>query len=135
MDPNDISRIEQRSVIPAPAPRPSGTPVQIPPTSSESFRSILERSAATPASGQALRFSAHAAARLQSRNISLSNEDMTRLSALADKAAAKGAKNSLFIMRDLAMVVSITNRTVITAVDRESMKENVFTNIDSAAIV
>ena len=73
--------------------------------------------------------------RLQSRNISLSPEDMARMNAMADKAAAKGAKQSLFMMRDIAMVVSIKNRTVITAVDQDSMKENVFTNIDSAAII
>ena len=57
------------------------------------------------------------------------------MNAMADKAAAKGAKQCLFMMRDTAMVVSITNRTVITAVDQNSMKENVFTNIDSAAII
>jgi flagellar operon protein len=39
------------------------------------------------------------------------------------------------MMRDTAMVVSITNRTVITAVDQQSMKDNVFTNIDSAAVI
>jgi flagellar operon protein len=38
-------------------------------------------------------------------------------------------------VRDVAMVVSIKNRTVITAVDSDSMKDNVFTNIDSAAII
>ncbi len=74
-------------------------------------------------------------ARLQSRNISLTSDDVTKMNAMADKAAAKGAKNSLFIVRDVAMVVSIKNRTVITAVDSDSMKENVFTNIDSAAII
>ena len=38
-------------------------------------------------------------------------------------------------MYDLAFVVSIKNRTVITAVDGNSMKDNVFTNIDSAVII
>jgi flagellar operon protein len=36
---------------------------------------------------------------------------------------------------DVALVVSIKNRTVITAVDKASLKENVFTNIDSAVVV
>ena len=57
------------------------------------------------------------------------------MNSMADKAAAKGSKQSLFVMGDVAMVVSIKNRTVITAVDSQSMKENVFTNIDSAAII
>lgn len=113
--------------------RPQGVPVQIPPSGGGSFRDVL-RTATAPAT-QPLKFSAHAQARLQSRNITLSSEDVAKMNAMADKAAAKGAKQSLFMMRDTAMVVSITNRTVITAVDQQSMKENVFTNIDSAAII
>jgi flagellar operon protein len=140
VDPNDISRVQQPGIIPGPAARPVGQPVEIPPTSSPSFRSVFEGVASTqqaPAttSSEQLKFSAHAMARLQSRNISLTSEDVTKMNAMADKAAAKGAKNSLFIVRDVAMVVSIKNRTVITAVDSDSMKENVFTNIDSAAII
>ncbi|MGB6985081.1 MAG: TIGR02530 family flagellar biosynthesis protein [Candidatus Aquilonibacter sp.] len=140
MDPNDISRVQQPGIIPGPTARPVGKPVEIPPTSSPSFRAVLDNVAAqqqAPAapSGESLKFSAHAMQRLQSRNISLTSEDVTKMNAMADKAAAKGAKNSLFIVRDTAMIVSIKNRTVITAVDSDSMKENVFTNIDSAAII
>ena len=72
---------------------------------------------------------------MESRNIRLTQDDVAKMNAMADKAAAKGSKQSLFMMRDVAMVVSISNRTVITAVDQNSMKENVFTNIDSAAII
>ncbi|HTZ54144.1 MAG TPA: TIGR02530 family flagellar biosynthesis protein [Candidatus Acidoferrum sp.] len=140
MDPNDISRVQQPGIIPGPTARPVGKPVEIPPTSSPSFRAVLDNVAAqqqAPAatSGEPLKFSAHAMQRLQSRNISLTSDDVTKMSAMADKAAAKGAKNSLFIVRDTAMIVSIKNRTVITAVDSDSMKDNVFTNIDSAAII
>ena len=52
-----------------------------------------------------------------------------------DRAAAKGAKESLVMIDDVALVVSVKNRTVITAVDKAQLKENVFTNIDSAVIV
>jgi flagellar operon protein len=140
VDSNEISRVQQPGIIPGPAARPVGQPVEIPPTSSPSFRSVLESAAASQRAANAttsepLRFSAHAMQRLQSRNISLTSDDVTKMNAMADKAAAKGAKNSLFIVRDVAMVVSIKNRTVITAVDSDSMKENVFTNIDSAAII
>ena len=125
-----------------PAVRPRGVPVQIPPTGTGSFRDVL-RTAQPPATAQApaapatqqLKFSAHAQQRLESRNIRLTQDDVAKMNAMADKAAAKGSKQSLFMMRDVAMVVSISNRTVITAVDQNSMKENVFTNIDSAAII
>jgi len=115
------------------AARPQGVPVQIPPAGG-TFRDVL-RTAQAPAVQQPLKFSAHAQQRLESRNIRLTTDDVAKMNAMADKAAAKGAKQSLFMMRDVAMVVSITNRTVITAVDQSSMKENVFTNIDSAAVI
>jgi len=121
----------------APAPL-QGTPVQIPPTSGPAFRDVLRSAQSTPSvppSGEPLKFSAHALARLQSRNITLSPQDVEKLNAMTDKAAAKGAKQSLFMMGDVGMVVSVKNRVVITAVDSDSMKENVFTNIDSAAII
>ena len=51
------------------------------------------------------------------------------------KAAAKGAKDSLFLMDKTALVVSVANRTVITAVAKDALKENIFTNIDSAMIL
>jgi flagellar operon protein len=141
MEPNEISSVQNPGILPGPAPRPVGRPVDIPPTSSPSFRSVLEGVAnQAPASTSAtssepLKFSAHAMQRLQSRNISLTSDDVTKMSAMADKAAQKGANTSLFLVRDTALVVSIKNRTVITAVDSDSMKDNVFTNIDSAAII
>jgi flagellar operon protein len=128
MDP----KVDGIQIPPSVAPlRPQGTPVQIPPAGT-GFRDVLRD---TVTSGQPLKFSAHAMQRLQSRNIQLTPDDVSRMNQMADKAAAKGAKQSLFMMGDTAMVVSIKNRVVITAVDSDSMKENVFTNIDSAAII
>lgn len=128
----DDPKIGGVQIPPSVAPvRPQGVPVQIPPAGG-SFRDVLRT---TSAPAQPLKFSAHAQQRLASRNITLSSDDVAKMNAMADKAAAKGAKQSLFMMRDVAMVVSITNRTVITAVDQQSMKENVFTNIDSAAVI
>ena len=83
-----------------------------------------------------VKFSQHATQRLQTRNINLTQTQMNQLNNAVDKAAQKGAKESLILMdKDLALVVSVTNRTVITAMDGASIKDNVFTNIDSAVIV
>ncbi len=78
--------------------------------------------------------SAHAEKRLAQRGIQLSSSDMERLTQAVDRAKSKGAKESLVLLNGLAFVVSVSNRTVITAIDMESMKENVVTNIDSAVI-
>ncbi len=85
--------------------------------------------------GLGLKFSAHAKERLQSRQISFSDGDLGRIQDAVNKAAAKGGRSSLLVMKDVALIVSVTNRTVITAVDGSNLKENVFTNIDSAVIV
>src|SRR5665811_2080571 len=109
-------------IPPSVAPvRPQGTPVQIPPTVGPGFRDVLREQVA-PAS-QPLKFSAHAMQRLQSRNITLTSDDVDRMNQMADKAAEKGSKQSLFMMGNTAMVVSIKNRVVITAVDSDSMKD------------
>ena len=39
------------------------------------------------------------------------------------------------MLDNMALIVSIKNKTVITAIDQNSMKDNIFTNIDSAAII
>lgn len=97
-----------------------------------SFKAVFD---ASLKQGTELKFSAHAQDRLASRQINLSPSDLQRLEGGIDRAAAKGARESLVVKDDLAFVVSVTNRTVITAVDAASMKGNVFTNIDSAVIV
>jgi flagellar operon protein len=132
-DPNSVKSVTIPPVI-APARQP-GVPVAIPAAGAPNFRDVLRNSVGSATAGAPLKFSAHAMQRLESRNITLTPADLARMNAMADKAAAKGAKQSLFMMNDVALVVSIKNRTVITAVDRDSMKENVFTNIDSAAII
>lgn len=81
-----------------------------------------------------LKFSAHASTRIKSRNIDLTPEVMGKLEKAVSGAASKGARDSLILMKNLAFIVNIPNRTVITAMDGESLKENIFTNIDSAVI-
>ncbi|WP_341479012.1 TIGR02530 family flagellar biosynthesis protein [Heliobacterium chlorum] len=95
--------------------------------SEESFQKILDQ--------KALKFSAHALQRLTQRNIKLDDAEISKLNEAVDKASQRGARESLILMKDMALVVSIKNRTVITAVDGSAMKDNVFTNIDSAVIV
>lgn len=84
--------------------------------------------------GSGLRFSKHALQRLERREIEISTDDLQRLDSAVDRARAKGARESLVLLDELALVVSVRNQTVITATDAASRKDNVFTNIDSAVI-
>ena len=72
---------------------------------------------------------------MQSRNLDLSDQDLDKLDDTVEKMAQKGAKESLIYLNDIALVVSVANKTVITAMDGTSAKDNIFTNIDSAAIL
>lgn len=110
-------------------PRPA--PAQALQTKGPSFAEVLKEKVATPD----INFSAHAVSRLIERNISLSHAELDRIRSGVGKAEAKGAKESLVLLNDMAFVVSVKNHTVITAMSGPSVKENVFTNIDSAVIV
>ncbi|WP_438446898.1 TIGR02530 family flagellar biosynthesis protein [Gorillibacterium sp. sgz5001074] len=93
----------------------------------KSFQEILD--------GKVLKFSHHAEVRLKQRGIELKPEQMTKIESAIDRAAAKGAKDSLLIMNDLALIVNVKSRTIVTAMDGAQLKDNVFTQIDSAVVV
>lgn len=82
-----------------------------------------------------VKISAHAQERLKQQNITITQQDMNRIKEATQIAQKKGSKESLMILRDLALVVNINNRTVITAVDKSRQKERIFTNIDSTIIL
>ena len=79
-----------------------------------------------------LKFSKHAELRMQARNISLSQVQKDKMLDAVNKAGDKGVKDSLVLMDNVAFVVNVKNKTVITAVNSNELKENVFTNIDGA---
>ncbi len=81
-----------------------------------------------------LKISAHAEKRLNSSNIRLSESDVQRIDGAVRRASDKGSNQSLIMLDNLALVVSVKNRVVITAVDDARTREGVFTNIDSVVI-
>jgi flagellar operon protein len=105
-----------------------GTPAEAP--SGQSFADVLKQAGGA----EPLQFSRHALARVQRRGIELDSATLGRLSEGVTRAAGKGSRDSLVLVDGTAFVVSVSNRTVITAVGSEHMKDNVFTNIDSAVI-
>ena len=82
-----------------------------------------------------VRFSRHAAARLESRGIALDDADMADLGSAIDRLDGRGARESLVLMDDHAFIVGVPRRTVITAMSRNEAMGNVFTQIDSTLVV
>lgn len=101
-------------------------------TQAAGFDSVLKQKLAE---SEDIKFSKHAELRLQSRNISLTQAQKDRMKEAVAKAEAKGVKDSLVLMDNLAFVVNVKNKTVITAANSNELKENVFTNIDGAVIL
>jgi flagellar operon protein len=102
------------------------------------FDRVLEKSAEPSDLSQIkapLKFSAHASQRLKDRKIALDPQTLAKVSDAVDKAEAKGIEDTLVLTQDAALIVSVKNRTVITALDKGSLSGNVFTNIDGAVIV
>ncbi len=100
----------------------------------KTFAKVLEN-VATQQRSTDVKLSAHAQERLKQQNITISSQDIHRISDATEKARMKGSKESLILLKDLALVVSVKNKTVITAVDRTRQKEKIFTNIDSTVIL
>lgn len=99
-----------------------------------SFGEILKQKQSVN-ENSALKFSKHASMRLQSRKIELSTEQKERLETGAEKAEAKGMKESLVIVDSYSFIVNVPNKTVVTAMDQTESDENVYTNIDGAVII
>jgi len=114
---------------------PAGRPLPATGGGGTRFGALLEgQLEAQDGGAPGVRFSKHALARLAQRNIALDPTDLHRLGSAVARARAKGARESLVLLDDLALVVSVRNQTVITATDGARRRENVFTNIDSAVI-
>jgi len=113
------------NAVPAPSVRTGAA--------AQSFGDLLQEHLLRTTEG--VKFSAHAQERLRNRAITLTPADMGKIDEAVRLAAAKGARESLLLTDKAAFVVSVKNRTVITVVDSAHMKENVFTNIDSAVIL
>ena len=97
----------------------------------QSFAEILEQKKASGSTE--LKFSKHASERLQSRNIDLSESQKERLNHAVKAAEAKGIKESLVMMDNLAFIINVKNNTVVTAV--AGGEEKIFSNIDGAVVV
>lgn len=130
-----MSEITNPALLPpgavgAPAAPPRSPAAAPPAVAGRSFADEL----AQAGGAKPLQFSRHALERVQRRGIELNGPTMQRLHEGVSRAASKGSRDSLVLVDGTAFVVSVSNHTVITAVGSEHMKENVFTNIDSAVI-
>ena len=95
-----------------------------------SFKDILE---SVKNKEEGFTVSKHAAIRLN--EINFTEEDMKQIEKGFEIAKDKNSKNTVMLYKDVALIASVENKTIITAVDKERAKDNIFTNIDSVVIL
>jgi flagellar operon protein len=79
--------------------------------------------------------STHAARRLQERNLEMDGAEILKLKDAFKKLEIKGGQDSLVITEKAAYIVDVANKKVVTAIDKGSLLDNVFTKIDSTVMV
>ena len=82
-----------------------------------------------------IQLSTHAMRRLQERNISIDKDEYTKLQTAMDRLKLKGGQDSLVITGKAAYIVDVPKNTIVTAIDKENIGENVFTKIDSTILM
>jgi flagellar operon protein len=120
--PSDVQKAEQANTL------KKGSPSE--------FKGLMEKELLQPNVtqkdiGKEVNVSTHAMKRLQERNIELDGNEYMKLKEAVSKLRAKGGHDSLVITNKAAYVVDVDKNTVVTAVDKNNMNENVFTKIDS----
>lgn len=101
------------------------------PESGDSFSTVLQEKA----SSVGVRFSKHASQRISQRGVQLTDSLVQELNQAVDKAKQKGAKDVVVIGTQNAFIVNVPNNLVVTLMNSQEMKENIFTNIDSAVLI
>lgn len=118
-----ISSVQTPSTKPAyPNPKEQGS----------DFADILQKQLQ---STEKLKFTKHAQERLVQRDIQLTDENLVKLDEAVEKAAQKGVKDTLILMDKMAFIVSVVNKTVVTAMKDQDIVGNVFTQIDGAVVI
>jgi flagellar operon protein len=86
------------------------------------------------AASRDLALSRHAQKRVDRRELDLDPARVDRLNRAVSTAAEKGARQSVVLLDNVALVVNVRDRTVVTAMNTGGGQQRVFTNVDSVVI-
>lgn len=102
---------------------------------SEEFKNLLDHNLNGVPENLGVKLSNHAAKRINERSLQMDSNEFMKLREGIDKLREKGGKESLVITPNAAYIVDVEKDTVVTAIDKDGMAENVFTKIDSTVFM
>jgi flagellar operon protein len=82
-----------------------------------------------------LKISKHAKERMNERDIQIKDSEWSQLQEKVVEARKKGVNDSLVLMKDVALIVSAKNNTIVTAMNRDETKSQIFTNINGTIVI
>lgn len=134
-----INNILIPNVTKLPSQKTVDTANKLNPGEASEFKSLLDGALESqinfPQQEKGIHLSTHAMKRLQERNLTLDKEEYTKLQTAMDRLKVKGGQDSLVITGKAAYIVDVPKNTIVTAIDKESIGENVFTKIDSTILM
>jgi flagellar operon protein len=146
--PNKINNILIPNVTKLPSQKNVDSANKLNPGETSEFKSLLDSTLESGAKNSAqdfspgllqpkkgLNLSTHAMKRLQERNLSLDKDEYAKLQSAMDKLKLKGGQDSLVITSKAAYILDVAKNTIVTAIDKDNIAENVFTKIDSTILM
>ena len=101
----------------------------------EDFKNLLKKRVDQEASRTDIKLSGHAKKRLEERNLNFDGQEFLKIKEAIGKLKEKGGHDSLVVTGKAAYIVDVDKQTVVTAIDKNEMSENVFTKIDSTYFI
>lgn len=133
---NNINNILIPNVSKLPEQKKVDVANKLKPGQQSDFNKLLREQLTPKAPAEhGIKLSTHAAKRLQERNLNMDNDEYFKLKGAIDKLKTKGGQDSLVITPKAAYIVDVNNNTIVTAIDKDNMAENVFTKIDSTLVL
>lgn len=102
---------------------------------SSDFKKLLQEHVQSQPESHGLKLSNHAVKRLNERNLNIDSSEFIKIREGVDKLREKGGKESLIVTNQAAYIVDVDKSTVVTAIDKDAMADNVFTKIDSTVFM
>ncbi len=77
----------------------------------------------------------HAVRRIENKKIQVTADDASRINKAFEIAKAKGSNKALILLKDKIALLSVKENKLITMMSKGSLKEDIFTNIDSVVLM